>query len=122
MKNRSFVVDQPSVSTERLVQALAEENFHVHKKDEKWFRLLEKLPRGLRNALLAELNLGNYVTSLQYSNWPQKDSIIVSLGLPFKLDFTDNAFGVKKRVLNDAHYWNEDIYQTVDGVDYLIIC
>jgi hypothetical protein len=47
---------------------------------------------------------------------------IARLGMPFKIDFSTNDFGVKKRVLNDPHYWSEDIYQAVNGIEHLIIC
>ena len=122
MDNSSYIIDQHSFSPERLRAALSNDDFKVRKKEEKWYALIKKLPAGLKSALLAELNVGNYVTSLQYANWPQRGSIFVSLGMPFKIDFSTNDFGVKKRVLNDPHYWSEDIYQAVNGIEYLVIC
>jgi hypothetical protein len=122
MDTPSFTADHQSFSPERLTEALSNDDFMVRKKEERWYALIRKLPKGLQSALLAEINLGNYVTSLQYANWPQKGSILVSLGMPFKIDFSTNDFGVKKRVLNDPHYWSEDIYQAVNGIEHLIIC
>lgn len=121
MKVLSYTVDQSCISPDRLKEALVEPDFKVEKKEEKWYSLVKKLPCGIRAALLAELNLGNYVNSIQYANWPQEGSILVSLGMPFKQNFASNRFDVKMRTLNDAHYWKADVYQTVNGVDYLII-
>ena len=83
---------------------------------------MERLPKGIKCALLMELKAGNKITSFQYSNWPQNGSILVSLEMPFKVNFIANDIGLKLRILNDAHYWNQDICQTVEGVDYLLIC
>jgi hypothetical protein len=122
MDTQSYTIDQKSFSPERLQKALAKSDFTAKKKEEKWYALVRMLPHGLRSALLAELNSGNFVTSLQYANWPQKGSIFVCLGMPFKVDYSKNNFGVKKRELNDPLYWIQDISETVDGIEYLVVC
>jgi len=122
MKLDSYIIDKHSVSSERIRMALVDENFVVKRKEEKWYELMERLPKGIKCALLLELTAGNKINSFQYSNWPQNGSILVSLEMPFKVNFIANDLGLKLRILNDAHYWNQDIYQTVEGVDYLLIC
>ena len=118
----SYVIDSNSIEHDRLLQALKDvDKSAATKKEEKWFNLIRKLPSNLRSALLLELESGNRVTSIQYCNWPQKGSILISLAFPFKNDFSGKRFGVDYRLMNDPHYWQTDIHQIVDGVEHLIV-
>lgn len=120
--DNSYVVDFHSNDQGRLILSLTEmEQFVAKKTDEKWFQLIRKLPSGLRAALLSELELGNQIVSIQKSNWPQNGSIMVCLGARFKNDYTKNKFGVNYRLVNDPHYWYDEISQVVDSVTYLVV-
>lgn len=119
---KSYTVDLHSIFHARIVEALTKPDFKPDKEEKKWYVLIRRLPTNLQEALLSELRLGNCVSSIQYSNQPQSESIFVCLSYLFKSDFSSGSFGFKYRELNDPHYWNKEIGQAIDGVDYLIIC
>lgn len=113
--------DRTSFPTKRLISAHEDADFVLKKNEQEWHKIINRLPSGLRAALLAELKLGNCVTSLDM-DWPQTGSIVITLGSSFKFKFAKSKLGVKYSKTNDSHYWRRDVSQTVDGVDYLMIC
>jgi hypothetical protein len=118
----SYTVGLHEINHDRLALALSDMNKFTPTNNEiKWYELLRKLPENLLSALHLEVNSGNSVTSIQFGNWPQSGSIVVSLSQPFKNDFKKKSCGVTYRILNDPHYWQADIHQIVDGVEHLII-
>jgi hypothetical protein len=122
MKVEYCTIDQQSIGPKRLIKALSSDQFKAKKEEEKWHRLIRMLPQGLRSVLYAEVTAGNYVTSVQYSDWPQNGNILVSLGLSFKSNLNLDELGVVVRDFNDPRYWDRDFCWSVNGVDYLIIC
>jgi hypothetical protein len=122
MKPTPCNVDAGSIDRERFISSLRPNIiFESTKKEKKWYQLVEKIPANLRACLLEELSLGNAIVSIQYGNWPQQGSVVVSLGQPFKNDFSKNNLGVTYRFMNDPHYWVADVHQIVDGIEHLII-
>lgn len=113
--------DRTAFPTKRLISALEDADFVPEKNEQEWHKIISGLPSGLRTALLAELKLGNCVTSLDM-NWPQAGSIVITLGSSFISKFAKSKLGVKYSKTNDPHYWRQDVSQTVNGVDYLMIC
>lgn len=104
------------------MQALNDwDQFVPEKADEKWFSVLGTLPGNLRAALLLELELGNEVRSIECANWPQTGSIFICLKSSFKNKWADNPLGVEYRLINDPHYWYDEISQTAGGVQHLIV-
>lgn len=122
MKIQSITVDQKLISSRRLLNALSDDSFVPSKKEEIWHSLINQLPSSLKVFLRSEIELGNFISSLQYANWPHAGSIVVSLGSPFKSNLSNNFLHLKHRVLNDPHYWKEDVSETNNGIDHLIIC
>lgn len=121
MNNPAQRSDRTSFPTKRLIFALKNTDFVPEEDEQEWYKILRRLPGSLRTALLAELKRGNHVVLLN-TDWPQTGSIVITLGSSFKSNFAKSKLGVKKSKTNDPHYWRQDVYQTVDGVDYLMIC
>lgn len=121
MKNPIQRNDRASFPTKRLICALKNADFVPEEDEQEWYKIIRRLPGSLRAALLAELKRGNYETSLN-TDWPQTGSIVITLGSSFKSNFAKSKLGVKKSKTNDPHYWRQDVSQTVNGVDYLMIC
>ena len=122
MKKISRVVRADSINHDRLFQALHDvDQFVPAKADEKWFSIIRIAPANLRSALLLELKSGNRVAELSYTNWPQKGSVVMRVESRFKNEWIDNTLGVKYCFINDPHYWEEQVSQTIDGVWHLII-
>lgn len=116
--------DMRDLSHGRLIDALKKVDTFVplSSNEKNWHLILRLLPMGLRQALLNELTLGNRIISIQYGDWPQKGSVVISLAADFKGTYSEgNPYGVTYRRLNDPHYWIADIHENVQGVEYLII-
>ena len=86
-----------------------------------WLTLAQRLPDGLKAALLAELRAGNLLTGIGSSGWPSEGSIVVNMRERFTAARTDAPAGVIWRELNDPHYCREELSQKAGDVEYLII-
>jgi hypothetical protein len=122
MKSSKYSIESASLNRDRLIEALqSEHGFVPVKKERDWYALIEKLPIQLRNALLREILAGNSVQSIQYADWPQIGSVVVCLDSIFKNNFKNSQEKVAYRLVNDSHYWREEISLSVNGIEHLII-
>ena len=84
-----------------------------------WLILLKRLPEKLKIYLLDEITLGNSLITLNYSDWPEKRSVVALLRNKFrKMEFDKD---IHFRELNDPHYCKEEISYVEDNVTHLII-
>jgi hypothetical protein len=90
-------------------------------KDAVWLYLLSLLPDDLRQALLYELTSGNKIKNISSTDWPNAGSIVVNVFDRFHQADKYSNSNVKFRVLNDPHYWREELSQTVAGAEHIII-
>lgn len=121
MKN-SHTIDGRLIDKRRILEALRDtEKFIPNKNEEGWTSLLKKLPPQLKEELFKELLIGNSISSFQSGNWPQEGSVVICLTSHIINDFSKRSVAVKYRLLNDPHYWYDEISQTGNGVEYLII-
>jgi hypothetical protein len=86
-----------------------------------WVSLASRLPQELRRALIFELNLGNKITGIGSSNWPNHGSIVVNVSERFNAGSHSILPEVNWRTLNDPHYCREELSQKFQGVEHLII-
>lgn len=117
-------IDMQHISHKRLIDALeAGEFFAPLSTDEQsWYKILRLLPKGLQNALHDELTAGNHVTSIQFGDWPQEGSVIVSLADKFKFSYANgNSHNVTYHLINDPRYWIAGIEVAENGVHHHII-
>lgn len=120
--NKYSVIDSKEINKNRLLIALRDmSNFLPKSNENDWFNMIAKLPESLRFSLLMEMESGNNISLIQDCDWPKKGSIIVSLTSPFKNNYKNWKNGVEFRVINDPHYWQEDIHVNIDNVEHLII-
>ena len=87
---------------------------------EPWTKEVDKLPDDLKLILISELRHGNLITSISSTNWPQEGSIVVKLKDRFRKE-SKNIATTKWRLLNDPHYCNEEISQTLENIEFLLI-
>lgn len=121
MKN-SYTIDGRLIDKQRILEALRDtEKFTPRKNEREWTSLLEKFPPKLKEALFKELLMGNSISSIQSGDWPQEWSVVICLTSHIINDFSKKSVAVKYRLLNDPHYWYDEISQTENGVEYLII-
>lgn len=86
-----------------------------------WLTLARRLPASLQAALITELGAGNQLAGIGSHGWPHDGSIVVTLRDRFSAARQAPPAGVTWRELNDPHYAREELSQTVDAVEYLII-
>ena len=86
-----------------------------------FLNLIKKIPNALLEFLRLEIINGNIVTTISCSNWPHEGSIVVNLKYRFKTAKNINQPELEFLILNDIHYWMEQVKQTVNGTDYLLI-
>lgn len=93
------------------------------KKNEKklpWIQEINRLPYALKQILIKELNLGNSIVSINNSNWPQNGSIVIKFNKSFAKE-SKMAEGTKWRLLDDPHYYKEEISQLINDIEFLLI-
>jgi len=118
----SYVIDGRDIDKKRIVEAVMDvDNFIPRKKEEKWLHLIKRIPLELRSLLLSELTSDNSVESIQNSNWPQQGSVVVALNQHLKSDASKISSLLKYRILNDPHYWYDEVSQIQDNIEYMII-
>jgi hypothetical protein len=121
MKN-PHAIDGRLIDKQRILEALRDtEKFSPSKNEKEWISLLEKLPPQLKEALFKELIMGNSISSIQSGDWPQEGSVVICLTSHILNDFSKNSDAVKYRLFNDPHYWYDELSQTENGVEHLII-
>ena len=86
-----------------------------------WLRLAKELPEQLRGALVEELLAGNHLSGIGRTGWPNEGSIVVKLRERFSTARHSRRPDVVWRTLDDPHYCREELSQTVDSVEFLII-
>lgn len=107
----------------RLALALTDpQAFAPDRKEQAVVDILQHMPGALRAALLAELGHGNRMVSIDRPDWPASGSVFVCmLGL-----FHPSTRHLDPRVVwkdvNDPHFWRQELSQSCDGVEHLIIC
>lgn len=88
--------------------------------NEDWSLIFSRLPCELKEIVLLEIKNGNKITSIQSGNWPSKKSIVVTM-----LDrFQKESKSIPKtywRLVNDPHYYREEISQAAENIENLII-
>ena len=83
--------------------------------------LINSLPKELLEILRMEIISGNIVTTISGTAWPHLDSIVVNFKYRFKTAQKIKIQNVEFIILNDINYWREQIKQTVQETDYLLI-
>jgi len=86
-----------------------------------WLHLVQRLPEGIRMALVAELRAGNRLSSIGATGWPNDDSIVINMRERFSATRTQPPPGVVWRAINDPRYCREELSERADAVDFLII-
>jgi hypothetical protein len=110
------------VAAEQLAMAAMIEAADVDAPAPGWLRLATRLPAGLRGALTAELRAGNRLAGIGSSGWPGEGSIVVNLAERFTAARRALPPGVRWRRLDDPRYVREELTQTVDTVEFLLVC
>lgn len=88
--------------------------------NEPWIEEISKLPDDLTSILINELECGNLITSIGNTNWPHEGSVVITLQNRFRKE-NKNVTGTKWRALHDPHYYNEEISQSLDNIEFLLI-
>ena len=86
-----------------------------------WLRLAKKLPQALFQALIIEMKHGNQLIGIGRGNWPTPGSIIVSIRNAFCEESKNDSPETHWRNINDLHYCREEMSQTYQKVEYLIL-
>lgn len=84
-----------------------------------WMILLKKLLEKLKIHLLDEIAFENSLITLNYSDWPEKGSVVALLSNKFRTTEFDKDLHFRE--LNDPHYYKEEISYIEDNVTHLII-
>lgn len=117
-----ILIDEKNLDIQRITEMLnGIKIFEPNNKEKIWYALLRKLPTELSTILLAQLIYGNTINSIQNANWPQNGSIIVCLNSHLTNYASKKFYLAKYRLVNDPHYWYEEVSQIKDGIEYLII-
>ena len=86
-----------------------------------WAALARCLPEALRTVLILELRAGNQLRAIGSSGWPAQGSIVVNVSDRFGTAKSGLPQGVSWRAPNDPHYCLEELSQTVNAVEHLIL-
>jgi hypothetical protein len=97
------------------------ENVENQKCETGWQSLARQLPKELRMALISELELGNTMTGIGRSGWPNDESIVVNVSDRIHLASQRISPQVHWRRLDDLHYCREELSQKYCDVDYMIV-
>ncbi len=88
---------------------------------EDWIALVLRLPEGLQQVLLDQLDRGNLMTGIGQSGWPTEASIVANMRDRFGAEGQVFPAEVTWSVLNDPRQWREDVSQTVAGQEYMLM-
>lgn len=86
-----------------------------------WLQLATRLPKALRQVLVAELCAGNRIAGIGALGWPNEGSIVVTMQERFSIARHDSPQEVTWRMLSDPHYAREEVTQRVDSTAFLLI-
>ncbi|UXH80619.1 hypothetical protein [Roseateles amylovorans] len=86
-----------------------------------WIWLVYRLPDGLRQVLLEELDQGNLLVEIGESSWPSPRSIVGTLRDRFHGQGRRWPEGVVWHEVNDPRQWREDVAETRDGQEFLLM-
>jgi hypothetical protein len=88
---------------------------------EDWIALVLRLPEGLQQVLLNQLDRGNLMTGIGQSGWPAQDSIVANMRDRFGGEGQVFPADVTWTVLNDPRQWRENVSQIVDGQEFMLM-
>jgi hypothetical protein len=118
----SIAIDNENIDLNHLLMALRNpDGFTPTKQDAKWLPFIKKLPPDLRSIITEEIASGNEISSIQASNWPTNESVFICMTKRFKCDYSNQYPETKYKLINDPHYWIEEIWQTINGVEHILI-
>lgn len=86
-----------------------------------WLRLIQNMPNTLKKILLSELQHKNKIVSISRNDWPNPGSIVINVSDRFQ-ETNRTAYPYTHwRLLNDPHYYREEISESCNGIEYLLI-
>lgn len=88
---------------------------------EDWVAMVLRLPVGLRQVLLDQLDRGNLLTEIGQSGWPASESIVANFRDRFGVEGQSLPAEVALQVVNDPRQWRENISQIVDGQEHMLM-
>lgn len=86
-----------------------------------WISLVYRLPDGLCQVLLEELDQGNLMVEIGESSWPSPRCIVAMMRDRFHGEGRTWPSGVFWHVVNDPRQWREDVSESVDGQEFLLM-
>lgn len=86
-----------------------------------WISLVYRLPDGLRQVLLEELDRGNLLVEIAESSWPSPRCIIGTMRDRFHGDGRACPPGVVWHQVNDIRQWRENVAEILDGREFLLM-
>ena len=86
-----------------------------------WISLVYRLPDGLRQVLLEELDRGNLLVEIAESSWPSPRCIIGTMRDRFHGDCRAWPPGVVWHQVNDIRQWRENVAEILDGQEFLLM-
>ncbi|RZI55587.1 MAG: hypothetical protein EOP37_27540 [Rubrivivax sp.] len=86
-----------------------------------WISLVYRLPAGLRQVLLEELDRGNLLVDIGESAWPGPQSIVGMMRDRFHGEGRTWPPGVAWHQVNDIRQWREDVAEILDGQEFLLM-
>ncbi|HEY1395449.1 hypothetical protein [Roseateles sp.] len=86
-----------------------------------WVSLVYRLPEGLRQVLLEELDRGNLLVEIAESSWPTPRSIIGTMHDRFHGEGRTWPPGVVWQQVNDPRQWREDVSEILDDQEFLLM-
>lgn len=88
---------------------------------EDWIGLVLRLPEGLQQVLLDQLDRGNLMTGIGQSGWPTEASIVANMRDRFGGEGRVFPAEVTWTVVDDPRQWREDVSQTVAGQEFMLM-
>ncbi|WP_431257462.1 hypothetical protein ACQ86G_22875 [Roseateles chitinivorans] len=86
-----------------------------------WISLVYRLPDGLRQVLLEELDQGNLMVEIGESSWPSPRCIVAMMRDRFHGEGKTWPHGVVWHVVNDPRQWREDVAEMMEGQEFLLM-
>lgn len=86
-----------------------------------WIGLVLRLPEGLQQVLLDQLDRGNLMTGIGQSGWPTEASIVANMRDRFGGEGLVFPAEVTWTVVDDPRQWREDVSQTVAGHEFMLM-
>jgi hypothetical protein len=86
-----------------------------------WISLVYRLPDGLRQVLLDELDRGNLLVEIAESSWPTPRCVIGTMRDRFQGEGRTWPPGVVWHQVNDPRQWREDVAEILDDQEFLLM-